>query len=459
MHQVGSLLSAAAVNSYMFIVGRAVAGTGAAGILQGALSVIGHTVELEKRPMYMGIVISVFVISVCIGPVLGGVFTTRSSWRWAFYINLPLGAVTLVLLFLFLKIKGSENKHRRLPLKQKLEHMDPLGCLIFISTITCVLIALQWGGQSKPWNSSTIIGLLVGFGLLSCLFVYVQWRRGDKAMIPLRVLRQRSIYTSAGVLFFLGASTYIHTFYLPFYFQAVQGVDAITSGIRFIALMLPQMVALIGAGAIVSKWGHYVPLMIVGEIVCIVGTALLTRLELGTSTAIWATFLVVTGIGMGIAMQLPYTAIQVAIPETDVPTANAIAVFSWQLGGAIAIAAGQTITISTIVKEVPKQLPAMSVVTVLAAGAANLSEFATSAAALNTLRLIWNTAVNRTLLLSLATVCAAIPFTLGMEWLNAKAIAKSRKELEENLQSEKIDADTEPISENGKETSTVKVTV
>ena len=209
MRQVGSLLSAAAVNSQMFIVGRAVAGTGAAGILQGALSVIGHTVELEKRPMYMGIVISVFVISVCVGPVLGGVFTTRSSWRWAFYINLPLGAVTLVLLFLFLKIKGSENEHRRLPLKQKLEHMDPLGCLIFIGAVTCILIALQWGGQSKPWNSSTIIGLLVGFGLLSCLFVYIQWRRGDKAMIPLRVLRQRSIYTSAGVLFFLGASTYI----------------------------------------------------------------------------------------------------------------------------------------------------------------------------------------------------------------------------------------------------------
>ncbi|KAI9878025.1 MAG: hypothetical protein M1830_002145 [Pleopsidium flavum] len=411
----------------VFEVARAVAGLGAAGLLQGSLSIIGYAVELEKRPLYMGIVISVFAISVCVGPVIGGALTTNSTWRWCFWINVPIGAVVLVLLFLFLKIKGTDNENRMLPIKAKLNHMDPLGCLVFIAAVCCILLALQWGGQSKPWNSSTVIGLFVGFGLLSCVFGYIQWKLGERATIPLRILRQRSILTGAGVLFFLGASTYVDSFYIPFWFQAVQGVEPITSGIRFIPLFLAQMVALIITGAVVTQWGYYVPYMVLGEAICIVGTALLTRLEPTTSTVAWAAFLVVTGIGMGIAMQLPYTAIQVVLHEDDVPTGNAIAVFAWQLGGAVSIAVGQTITISTILDSLPSLVPGLSPAAVIAAGAINLPGIAPSPAALDSLRSIWNTAISRAMIFSLAMLCAAVPFTLGMEWLNAKNIASGRK--------------------------------
>ena len=183
----------------------------------------------------------------------------------------------LVLLFLFLRIRDTDNENRRLPLKAKLDRMDPLGTLFFISAVTCILLALQWGGQSKPWSSATIIGLLVGFVALSCAFLVTQWKLGERAIIPLRVMRQRSMLTGSGVLFFLGASTYIasftssaysdsvtwlmrsqNNFYIPFWFQGVQGTDAITSGIRFLPLILPQMIALIVTGAIVTKYGHYV---------------------------------------------------------------------------------------------------------------------------------------------------------------------------------------------------------
>lgn len=154
--------------------------------------------------------------------------------------------------------------------------MDPLGCLVFIGAVCCLLLALQWGGQSKPWSSSTVIGLLVGFVALSGLFGYLQWRRQDRALIPLRVLRQRSIFTGAMVLFFLGASTYLvstsffkshkhmtkpslqNVFFLPFYFQAVRGVGPIASGVDIIPLMLSEMVALVAVGAIVKQWGYYV---------------------------------------------------------------------------------------------------------------------------------------------------------------------------------------------------------
>lgn len=125
--------------------------------------------------------------------------------------NLPIGALVLILLSIFLKVKGAENKNRTLPFVQKLHSMDPVGCFIFIGAVCCLLLALQWGGQSKPWNSSTVIGLLVGFVALACAFGYLQWKHQDRALIPLRVFRKRSIFTSAMVLFFLGASTYLVT--------------------------------------------------------------------------------------------------------------------------------------------------------------------------------------------------------------------------------------------------------
>lgn len=289
--EVGTVLCAAATSSGMFIAGRAVAGFGAAGVLQGALSVISQVVELEKRPLYMGIVISVFIFAVCIGPPLGGVFTQDSTWRWCFWMfvaqtllnrkfcslllsNLPIGGVVLVGLTIFLTTKGIESEMRKLPLMSKLKNMDPLGCLVFIGAICCLLLALQWGGQTKPWDSPTVLALLIGFVPLTTLFIYMQWRRHDQALIPLRVFLKRSIWTGAMVLFFLGASTYLvsrqvkllvlclirlkNVFFLPFYFQAVKGESPIASGEDIIPFLASQLVALIVVGAVVKTWGHYV---------------------------------------------------------------------------------------------------------------------------------------------------------------------------------------------------------
>ena len=114
-----------------------------------------------------------------------------------------------MLLFVFLQIDDTDSQTRKLPLRRKLDHMDPLGCVLFIAAICCLLLALQWGGQSRPWKSATIIGLLVGSGLLFSVFLYIQAKLGDRATIPLRVLRQRSILAGAGVLLFLGATTYV----------------------------------------------------------------------------------------------------------------------------------------------------------------------------------------------------------------------------------------------------------
>ncbi|KAL8935735.1 MAG: hypothetical protein Q9216_005288 [Gyalolechia sp. 2 TL-2023] len=327
----------------MFIVGRTIAGLGAAGVLQGTLSIISHVVELEKRPLYMGVVISVFVIAVCGGPPLGGVLTQKTTWRWCFWINLPLGAVVLILISIFARVQIPENENRSLTLPKKLANMDPIGCLLFIGSICCLIFALQWGGQSKPWNSPSVIGLLV-------------------------------------------------------------------------------------------------PYMLFGESVCIVGTALLSKIGPTTPTMTWAAYMVVAGVGMGIAQQLPYTAVQVTLTDDDLPTGNAIAVLFYQLGAAIAIAMGQTITIGTIRHELPKHVPDLPAGAILTAGAANLSQLTNSPDVLDSLRLIWSKAIDRTMLLSVSFVAASVPFTLGMEWINAKKVAQARKQVKEpQVEQEKLE--------------------
>ncbi|OTA91517.1 hypothetical protein M434DRAFT_342951 [Hypoxylon sp. CO27-5] len=435
--EVGSTLCAAAVGSNMFIVGRAIAGLGAAGVLQGGLSIISQVVTLEKRPLYMGVVISVFIIATTVGPVLGGAFTQHVTWRWCFWINLPIGAAVLIGLTIFLKIKGAPNKDRKLPFKVKISNTDPFGCLLFIAAVMCLLLALQWGGQTKPWSSSDVIGCLVGAVLIAALFVYMQWRRQDTALIAPRVFGKRSIWTGAMVLFFLGAQTYIDVFFLPFWFQGVQGLDPVTTGVDFISLLVPQLVGLIAVGGIVKQFGYYVPYMVVGELICIGGQAMLTQLKSDSNTIYWAASLVVAGLGSGLAMQLPYTAVAVVLADEDIPVGNAIAVLFYQLGGAIAISLGQTILLSTILDLVPKRLPNIPAELVMSVGAANLSALASTPEDLRILREIWNTAITRTMILGTATVGAAVPFTLGMEWLNAVKVAEERKkesELQEREQ-------------------------
>ena len=227
-----------------------------------------------------------------------------------------------------------------------------------------------------------------------------------------------------------------NSYYLPLWFQGVKGFDPITTGVDFIPRLLPQLVALVLAGAMVKRFGQYVPYMLIGELIAIGGQVMLTQIRADSSTLYWAASLVVSGIGTGIAMQLPYTAVAVTLSDKDIPVGNAVAVLFYQLGGALFISVGQNITISTIIDLVPKALPHLSSSRVIDGDATNLEAIATDAADLEVLRGIWNTAITRTMILSAAIVGVSIPFTLGMEWLNAVKVAKDRAKASEFLEQE-----------------------
>lgn len=146
--------SASAPNSPVFILGRAVTGYGGAGLLQGALCIVALSVPIEKRPLYLSIVVSSFGAAACFGPVMGGALTDRASWRWCFWVNVPVDVVVAIIIIFFLHLDGISNVERRLPLVQKLRHLDPIGVCLLIASVCCLVLSLQWGGFTEPWRSA-----------------------------------------------------------------------------------------------------------------------------------------------------------------------------------------------------------------------------------------------------------------------------------------------------------------
>lgn len=192
--EVGSVICAAATSSPMFIIGRAIAGAGAAALYSGGMTIIGFSVPLRKRAIYIAALSSMFGIASVVGPILGGAFTDRLSWRWCFWINLPFGGISLAVVFFF--FSNPERKYNHIPIKERLKNIDMAGAVFLICAIVSLLLALQWGGFTYPWSNSKVWGTLLGFGLIIAVFIVIQFYQGDKATIPVRVFKQRTILVS-----------------------------------------------------------------------------------------------------------------------------------------------------------------------------------------------------------------------------------------------------------------------
>ncbi|PWY62638.1 efflux pump antibiotic resistance protein [Aspergillus eucalypticola CBS 122712] len=433
LFEAGSVLCAASPSSTAFIVGRAITGVGAAGLYQGALSIVGLSVPLEKRPMYLGIVLSVFGIAACLGPPLGGILTQHVTWRWCFWINLPIGGVAIILVLFFLKLQDRRAKPAD-SILARLRSFDYIGITLTIAWVSCLILAMQFGSSSSKWRSSKVIGLFVGAGLLLIAFFLSQWYQGERSTVPLRVARQRSVLMGALYSFFLEISIYVTLYYIPFYFQSAQLVSPTVSGIRGIPLGVSQIAGVVLTGAIVSITGHYVtrfhcqvPFMVLGQVISIIGTACLTKLEVGTSTALWATFLVIAGVGHGLGLQMPFTAVQVVLNDDDIPIGNAITVFFSQLGAAIAVAIGESIFETSVAHQVRTSDLPIAAETVIAAGPTGLRSLTTDATTLRALQDAYAYGIRAVMDFGLAAACLAVPFALAMEWRNVKKEAASKK--------------------------------
>ena len=389
--EVGSLICGVAQNSVTLIVGRAVAGAGGAGVASGAYTIIAFSAPPSRRAAYTGILGAVYGIASVIGPLLGGVFTDHATWRWAFYVNLPIGGFAAAVIFLTFQTPPAA-KPESASWKEKLLQMDLPGTFTIMAAVICFLLAIQEGGVSKAWNDSQVIGLLVGFGLLVIVFIAIQYFSGDRAVIQGRLLKNRNILVTSIYTVFFGGSFFLLLYYLPIYFQSVDGVSAAASGIRNLPLVLGSAIFSIISGSLISATGYYVPSVLVGSILTTIGSGLLYTLDINSGSNQWIGYQVLAGIGIGLAMQTPVIIGQASVEASDLSTVTAMILFFQTIGGtytpsvsmyeptanyqlgAIFVQAGQSAFSNQLLNRLPTTAPDVSPALVLATGASSLRD-------------------------------------------------------------------------------------
>ncbi|KAJ7620460.1 major facilitator superfamily domain-containing protein [Roridomyces roridus] len=421
LFEAGSLLCGAAPTSTALIIGRALAGLGSAGIYSGSMVIVANSVPLERRPMYNGLIGSMYGIASVAGPLLGGVFTDKLTWRWCFYINLPVGAVTLaVIIFLFkMPRRSTDKKSTAKTFGERFQLFDPWGTLVFIPAIVCLLLALQWGGSKYAWDSWRIILLFVFFGLLIIAFVGIQVWKGEGATIPPRILGTRSVWSGAFFAFSLGSAFMILSFYLPIWFQAIRGVSAVHSGIDNLPIILSLVVASLIAGAGVTAIGYYAPYMIVSSIMAAIGAGLLTTLKVNSGHTKWIPYEIIMGLGLGLGIQQPFIATQVVLEAEDIPIGTSIILFAQTLGGALFVSIGQNVFTNRLVRELVKNVPGVDPQVVLDVGATDLKN-AIDPQFIGAVLESYNNAVVSTFYVSVAMACISLIGSLAIEWKSVK---------------------------------------
>jgi MFS family permease len=313
----------AAPNSTALIVGRAIAGLGGAGIASGAYTIIAFSARPRQRPAFTGLMGAAYGIASVIGPLLGGVFAEKVSWRLCFYINLPIGGISAAII-LFFFTTPAQAVPVQATIKEKVLQMDLPGTFTIMAAIICYILVTQWGGQSKAWNSSPVIGTLVGFVLILILFVAIEYYQGERATIVGRLMKDRTIAVSMAFVFFLGGGFFLLIYYIPIYFQVVSGVTASESGIRNLPLILGTTIATIISGGLISAHGHFVPFMTLGSVMATIGSGLLYTLSTTSSSSQWIGYQAMAGLGIGLGFQVPIIAGQATASHADLSSVTAM---------------------------------------------------------------------------------------------------------------------------------------
>ncbi|KAJ4400533.1 MFS sugar transporter [Neurospora sp. IMI 360204] len=354
--ELGSLICGVANTSTTLIIGRAIAGIGSAGIFSGALIILAYAVPLERRPLYTGFIGSMYGIASVSGPLLGGAFTDQVTWRWCFYINLPIGAVTMAVIGFFFPDPNRERPKEETWAKTIMK-FDPFGTAVFMPAIVCLLLALQWGGTTYEWDSWRIIFLFVLFGVLIIAFIVIQFKMQDEGTVPPRIIKKRTVWASAIFSFCLGAAFMGSVYYLPIWFQAVKGATAVKSGIMNLPMLLATVILSVVAGALVSALGYYAPFMILCSVISSIGYGLLTTFEPDTKSGKWIGYQILVGAGLGMGLQQSLMAVQTVLEMKDVSIGTALMVFMQTLGGALFVSIAQNVFTNKLVQYVGELAP------------------------------------------------------------------------------------------------------
>ncbi|MFF7099623.1 DHA2 family efflux MFS transporter permease subunit [Streptomyces nigra] len=334
---VGSALCGMAQDMTQLIAFRALQGLGGGGLIVLSMAIVGDIVPPRERGRYQGLFGAVFGATSVLGPLLGGVFTEHLSWRWVFYVNLPVGAVALIVIALVLHIPRRSTKHV----------IDYLGTVLIAAVATGLVLVASLGGTTWGWGSAQIVALAVASVVLAFVFVAVE-RRAAEPVLPLKLFRVRTFTLSAVISFIVGFAMFGAMTYLPTFLQVVQGISPTLSGVHMLPMVAGMLLSSTGSGQIVSRTGRWKVFPIAGTGVTAVGLLLLHQLDAGSSTALMSVYFFVFGLGLGLVMQVLVLIVQNAVPYEDLGVATSGATFFRSIGASFGVAIFGTVFASRL---------------------------------------------------------------------------------------------------------------
>ena len=346
----GSALCGLSRSMTELIVFRAMQGLGAGGLITLAQTVVGDLVSPRERGRYQGLFSAVFAVCSVAGPLLGGLITDALSWRWIFYVNLPVGAAAMALIGVGLKQSRPRVVHK----------VDYVGAVLLSLAICCALLALSWGGNTYAWSSPTVLGLS-GVAIVGAALLTINERRVAEPLLPPRLFRSRVFVLSVLVIGLSAMGLFAASVFLPLYFQLVQGASPTAAGLMISPMMGGVIVASIGGGRLVSRTGRYKSLVTGGLLAATLSfVALAWSAEAGGGAVVSEVILVVLGLGIGVSFPNLTTAIQNAVEREDLGVATATSAFFRSLGGAVGVALSGTILTARLQTLMPGGLPRLN---------------------------------------------------------------------------------------------------
>jgi EmrB/QacA subfamily drug resistance transporter len=323
---VGSALCGAAQNMWQLVIFRAVQGIGAGGLFPLTLAMVAMIVPPRDRGRYQGLIGSVFAGASIVGPLVGGFIVDNASWRWIFYVNLPIGGLALVVILLTMPKRRYKQEHS----------IDWLGAAVLAAATTALLLGLVWAGNEYPWGSPEVIIALTAAAVLAVVFAFIE-RDVPEPILPFNLLRNQTVASSVACMALVGAAMFGTISFVPLFVQGVIGTSATSSGIVLTPLILAAVVTSFISGQIVSRTGRYRPNTLIGPVILGAGMLLLWRMSIHTTNAEAARNMVVAGIGLGMMMQIFVLSVQNSVPRAAMGTATALTQFSRSIGATLGV--------------------------------------------------------------------------------------------------------------------------